>query len=234
MGHAGQQLSIMRWINYHDTNMQKFERAAQYIFNENSSPVEYRHSLNLSVTEPVNGLRVIQERWKPRGDRLFKHGVISFGVRDLAPDKALSATDELLSIYTDYPVIYSVHTNIPRRIHAHFIMAMTNVYTGKKFEQNPAEFYRFRDHYNETMVKHSLPPLKGYVFDVRDDDSQTLAIPDVEEDYGYFPVQNYDVMAQYNGPQINSVRKGCLESNKIIDSFRNDFARFYNFGRGRF
>ena len=110
------------------------------------------------------GIEVINNRWNPKGTRLYKHGIFSFGKPNLDPKKAMQVTDEILAFYSDrYPIIYSIHTNIPRRIHSHFIMGMVDIRTGKKFNQSIQELNAFKKHFNEVVTSYGLPALKNYV-----------------------------------------------------------------------
>ena len=236
------QISIMRWMNYADAGIEQFERSTQYIFKEKSSPAKYRGSYNLSVSNPSAGLEIIQDRWKPRGNRIFKHGVISFGVRNLLPDKAMDVTNEILQIYNGYPMLYAIHTDIPRRIHAHFIMCMTNVFTGKKFEQDYNEFERFRNHYNETVIKNGLPSLKGYKLnDAEELKTVSTGLVNIQNNIGD------NEFLQNDGACINhpyscesmsfstpKIQSSDLILNQVFDKYRTDFNMFYNLGRRGF
>lgn len=160
-------IAILRFVNYKKTNERKLKKVHQYITRPDSSPKEYQKSFYLNLNDPWHGMEVINNRWNPKGNRLFKHGVFSFGKADLKPKTAMEVTDKILSFYyNQYPIIYSIHTNIPRRIHAHFIMGMVNVCNGKKYEQSPKELSQFKQHFNEIVTSYGLPALKNYIINL--------------------------------------------------------------------
>ena len=158
----GAKHAILKWINYKDANMEKLKDKIQYIADPKSSPDKYQKGYWLSEANPLHGIEVINRRWSPKGSRTFKHGIFSFGIPELTADKAFSVSDEILRYYTEnYPMLMCIHTNITRRIHCHFLMGMVNARTGKKFEQSPKEFERFREHFSSVLLKNGLRPLKG-------------------------------------------------------------------------
>jgi|GEM_PF-3053957 len=158
----GAKHAILKWINYKDADMQKLKGTIQYISAPESSPDKYQKGYWLSKDNSLHGIEVINRRWNPKGSRNYKHGIFSFGVPELTADKAFSVSDETLRYYANnYPMLMCIHTNIPRRIHCHFVMGMVNARTGKKFEQSPKEFDMFRKHFSSVLLKNGLRPLKG-------------------------------------------------------------------------
>lgn len=157
-----EKIGILKFINYKVADETSFQKGIDYILHQDSTKNNFKGSQYLTLEKPLDGMRIINNRWSPRGNRLFKHGVFSFGISDLSPQLAFNATREILNFYSEYPLIYAVHTNIPRRIHSHFIMGMVNVKTGKKFEQSPKELRNFQMHYNNVAIANKLPPLKGF------------------------------------------------------------------------
>ncbi len=226
--------SVMRWINYKTADLKAFEKSAQYILNPKSAPEAYQRGYKISTSDPRRSMEIIEKRWKPRGDRNFKHGVFSFGMPDLDAKHALAVTDEIMKIYyPEYPILYAVHTNIPRRIHAHFVMGMTNVYTGKKFEQDMAEFNRFRDHYNKTLVRNGMMPLKGHHSTNQDCSDTKCAIKSHMDEF-----DSFDYRQDYSGfvPSVYRpiVAQQDFNLHRFFDQQMEHFMKFYNLGRGGF
>lgn len=153
----------MRWINYKNTTLDRFDKSLRYVCNPKSTSPEFCRYSNLRPGKATADFALIEKRWHDdiRG-RLYKHCVISFGVAELKPSDAFKVLDDIFSIYHGkYPYVFSVHTNIPHRIHGHCIMGMTHLLTGKRFSQSPEELRLFQKHYNEVMLCANLPLLKG-------------------------------------------------------------------------
>jgi hypothetical protein len=241
MSYDKRKISIMRWINYTGSaDMQRFSRSAAYILNHKSSPRIYQDGFNLSVDDPVSGMEVVENRWKPRGSRLFKHGICSYGDKDLSAEKAFEVTRNILNIYADYPVLFAVHDNIPQRIHAHFIMGMTSVYTGKKFSQGERELQGFFDHYNKTVAAYGLPTLRGYNQEVCDkemaadeDDSEIIWISPAELAWGINSPHVDNINYYHDSMTISSQPVGEVANPlfQIVNCYRHDFQKFFNLGR---
>lgn len=156
-------VAILRFINYKDADEYKFKKVLGYITSPSSAPIELQKASFINIDNALSGMKIINDRWDPKGKRMFKHGIFSFGKSDLKAEEARRITDDILNFYDDkYPIISSVHTNIPNRIHSHFIMGMVNFNNGKKFEQSPQELRRFKDHFNEVVHAKGLPTLKGF------------------------------------------------------------------------
>lgn len=152
----------MRWINYRHTNLERLDKSIKYICNPKSTSPEFCRYSNLREDKAASDFALIEKRWHADiHGRLYKHCVISFGVAELKPIDAFNVLDDIFSIYYGkYPYVFSVHTNIPHRIHGHCIMGMTHLLTGKRFSQSPKELRRFQKHYNEVMLRANLPLLK--------------------------------------------------------------------------
>ena len=71
-------------------------------------------------------------------------------------------TQFLESIRKRYPVAFSIHTNIPKRLHAHAIIGMTDIWTGKKFSQSPKDLAEWRTRYDEiaALPEFQMPLLR--------------------------------------------------------------------------
>lgn len=153
----------MRWINYKHTDLERLDKSIRYVCSPKSTFPEFCRYSNVRQDKATADFALIEKRWRDsiRG-RLYKHCVISFGVAELKPIDAFKVLEDIFSIYQGkYPYVFSVHTNIPYRIHGHCIMGMTHLLTGKRFSQSPEELRRFKMHYNEVMLRANLPPLKG-------------------------------------------------------------------------
>jgi len=233
--------SVMRWINYNTADLKAFEKSSKYVLNPKSAPKAYQQGYKIDVSDPRRSMEIIEKRWKPRGNRSFKHGIFSFGIPALEAKQALAVTDEILKIYyQDYPILAAIHTDIPRRIHAHFLMGMTNVHTGKKFEQDQVEFNRFRDHYNKTLAQHGMLPLKKYNGDAtyscedhieeRPDELMDLNFS-YENSMCRRPNPYYHSTMKVNSPLQQSAD---FTLDNFFIQYRTDFYKFYTLGRGNF
>ena len=153
---------ILKLINYKNADMEALLAATRYVGNEDKSPVEYQRGYLTAQQNLFHSIKLCKRRWHVPDGREFKHGIVSFGDPLLTPEEALEICDDIVSVYaSEYPLLLCVHTDVPRRIHAHWVMGMVNVRTGKKFSQSQAEFQAFREHVSGVMVRHGLLPLKG-------------------------------------------------------------------------
>lgn len=162
----GSKYAVLKWINYKTADITYLKKGLNYISNSKSSPIKYQKGYWITKEEPLQGMAVVNSRWNPRGIRAYKHGVFSFGNPEVTVDKVFAVSDEILQYYANrYPILLCVHTNIPRRIHSHFIMSTVDIRTGKKFDQSPQEFENFRNYFNDVTLKNGLRPLKGVTLD---------------------------------------------------------------------
>lgn len=229
-------IGILKLINYQVADESNFQKGVDYILRPDSTNRKLIGSRYLEIDRPLEGLRIINDRWTPKGSRLFKHGVFSFGVPNLSPNLAFDVTREILNYYDSYPIIYSVHTNISRRIHAHFLMGMVNVKTGKKFEQSPSSLRDFQMHYNKIAIANKLPPLKG--FDERLDyaSSNEAVIPsrkgitfETEPECDYYLGNEMG----YIQPMLPTTlgRNPIGDVNMLVNDFQKNMYQWYLLGR---
>ncbi len=164
MPNNDRKFSILRWINYKHTDLSQLNKSIRYICSPKSTAPEFCRYSNIRKDRAIEDFQIIEKRWRNEiHGRLYKHCIISFGAADILPGKAFQVMEEVFSLYRGtYPYVFSIHTNIPHRIHGHCIMGMTNLLTGKRFSQSPQELTRFQTHYQEVMLRANLPPLKGW------------------------------------------------------------------------
>lgn len=160
MGHD--KSAIIKWINYKKTSFNDFDKAIKYVTNVKAAPREYTYFGHIDPDTAVQDLRTIENRYQKRTDsRLYKHLVCSFGASSLKAEEAYRFMKELMAPFrNEYPVIFAIHTNIPKRIHAHALIGMTNLWTGKKFSQGPRDLTKFRQKYNVLAEDFHLPILR--------------------------------------------------------------------------
>lgn len=83
----GKRQAIFRMINYKETNEASFNKSLKYITRKESSSPEYQKNFNIGLDNSWRGIEVINNRWNPKGTRLYKHGIFSFGKPNLDPKK---------------------------------------------------------------------------------------------------------------------------------------------------
>lgn len=154
--------AIVKWINYKKTSYNGFDKAVKYVTNVKAAPKEYTYFQHLNPDTAVQDLQVVEDRYgKPENSRLYKHLVCSFGDPDLKAEEAYRFMKDLLAPFAKvYPVLFSIHTNIPRRVHAHALIGMTNLFTGKKFSQGSQDLLKFRKDYDALATDYHLPLLR--------------------------------------------------------------------------
>ena len=109
-------------------------------------------------------IKVIERKWKPRGSRSFKQGILAYGVPvgEYSVEKIMKFNRELLQkTFPDFPWMFAIHTN-KYFLHSHFLLVTTNVLTGKKLSQSPKDLQAFKDQYDELALKYGLPVLKRH------------------------------------------------------------------------
>lgn len=154
--------SIMKMISQQDSRIQEIESIIDYIGNSSRTTPELIRGQYISVKTPVDDWINWHKAIDPNG-RIFKHGVISFGNGNIDPQRALAITQEILSTaYPEYPAYYAVHTNIPDRVHSHFLLNTSNIFTTKKWQQSPQELEEFKDIIDKIFKSQGIPLLKRY------------------------------------------------------------------------
>lgn len=162
-----EKFAIMRLFNYENANIAKAKKVSDYIQSPKRTAPAYVFGHGLDVKDVCKSLETIESRWKPKGSRLFKHGVLSFGQPDLTPEKAVEVTKEILDFFKDYPWLAAVHINCPHRVHSHFLLGCINLLTGRKYSQGVRELQLFKDFYGNVANRHGLPVPKNWHGQVR-------------------------------------------------------------------
>lgn len=159
-------IGITKFINYSDSSPQRAEKFSRYLQNLLKTNAEYVSVNYLDRNNVEHGIQVIEKKWKPRGSRSFKQGILAYGVStsEYPIERILKFNEELLKkMYPHNPWLVAVHTNKPL-LHAHFLLVTTNVITGKKMSQSPKDLKNFKDQYDELARKYGLPNLNRCTF----------------------------------------------------------------------
>ena len=238
--------AVAKFVNYKTSNEGRAKRLSGYIRQLASAEPKYLASQYMTPANSEHSLAVIEKRWHPKGTRMFKQGILSFGAttEELKADKALEITREILGFFESYPWLAAIHTNKPSHIHAHFLLGMTNVRTGAKYSQGPQELRQFVEHYNKVARKRFLPLLKGHdapneplpnkarpvsdaIFRIVDADSSG----DCEQIY---PVYCQPQMAapMNTGVHVAATLGEDLIGN-IVRCFQRDFDKYFLLGLGK-
>ena len=154
--------AILRFLNYNDASLKQFERSARYVFRDTASEAHLRYARFMTKDHPERSLELIERRWhgEVKG-RLFKHIVCSFGDPMMSPKLGFDIMQEFALFFADYPFLFAIHTDIPRRIHAHALLGMTNLRTGKRYSQGGTELYLAKVQMNLLLQAHGLCPIRG-------------------------------------------------------------------------
>lgn len=242
--------SILRLINYKESaDAHRFKKSTDYVMNHtktNDGKWVKGHCLKLD--DPLKSLRALEEHWhnESLAGRLFKHGIISFGSPDLKPEDAMAIMEDTLKYYKHFPYLWALHTDVPGRLHAHFILGMRNMVSGKKFTQSKADLLDFRRHYHKVSLGFKLLGLK----DFRQKDDNQGRVTTLSNDI-YIP-RAYDSMPypelQYSVPQTaygNTIETqvysqrpqsqaasmfGRNFASQLFDDIRDDFHSFFEIG----
>ena len=82
-------------------------------------------------------------------------------------------------------MLWALHTDVANRLHAHFLLGMRNINTGKKFTQSKDDLKAFRLHYNKVAKEYGLLGLKDCK-----DSGEIAMVPVVDtfaEPMAYYP-----------------------------------------------
>ena len=154
--------AILRFINYATADLNQFEKSAKYIFRDSASAVHLRYARFLDKAHPKDSMALLERHWN--GDikgRLFKHLICAFGDPMMQPETGFEVMHDFAKAFADYPFLFAIHTDVPRRIHAHALLGMTNQRTGKRYSQDWNELHRAKTQLNLLLQSHGLCPIRG-------------------------------------------------------------------------
>ena len=232
---------ILRLINYKaGANQARFRKAVDYITNSKKTNSKFTIFNYLNRDNPMGSLEALEVRYQNEklDGRLFKHGIISFGAPELSVAAAKEVVEETLGFYQDYPYLAALHTDVPHRLHAHFLLLMRNVRTGKKFSQSISELAEFRRHYHSVAVKHKLLGLKD-CDDTREnnvlqgghyDGTDSLTIPTIPSGMEYM---SFSPVCNTNNVMWDTAIEDSSSSdlvNEIFKQAQDDFYDFFELG----
>ena len=228
--------AIIKLINYPNADVAKAKKVSAYIQSPKRTQTAYVFGHGLDAADVGGSLETIEKRWKPKGSRLFKHGVFSFGQPDLEPEKAVEVTKEVMAFFKDYPWLAAVHTNCPHRVHSHFLLGCINLLTGRKYSQGLKELQLFKDFYGNVATRYGLPVPKHWQGEVHTDERvehppvvRETRAPLDETDYytaAISSMQPQYYMPSY-APQDNSQPDVVRD---VMDWYSRDFQRYFMMG----
>lgn len=155
---------ITKFVNYSNASPRRAEKFSRYLKHLSKTNSDYMVTNYLDRDNVERSIKVIERKWKPRGSRSFKQGILAYGVPvgEYPVEKIMKFNRELLQkTFPDFPWMVAVHTN-KRFLHSHFLLVTTNVLTGKKLSQSPRDLQAFKDQYDELALKYGFPVLKRH------------------------------------------------------------------------
>lgn len=177
--------SILRLINYKESaNATRFQRSAEYVVNPTkTSSGKWVVGRFLDPKDSFKSLKALESHWgnDKLDGRLFKHGIISFGSPDLKEKAAMDMMKDTLNFYKDYPLLWALHTDIPNRLHAHFLLGMRNLTSGAKFSQSKEDLRAFRLHFHKVAKRFNLLGLRDCQDEEPEVSASTLVEPFTEQ-----------------------------------------------------
>lgn len=159
---------ILKMINHKMSGLAEARRLANYIRADKATSPELVVANYLSKESPCSSLQKIESRLGSNimGQRLFKQCVFSFGCPELDPKTALDVTNEIFAgFFIDYPWLAAIHTNVPRRVHAHCMLSTANLKTRKRLSQSKQDLQDLKDYYDMVVKKYGLPGLRRSNFE---------------------------------------------------------------------
>ena len=155
---------ITKFVNYSNASPRRAEKFSRYLKHLSKTNSDYMATNYLDRDNVERSIKVIERKWKPRGSRSFKQGILAYGVPvgEYPVEKIMKFNRELLQkTFPDFPWMFAIHTN-KYFLHSHFLLVTTNVLTGKKLSQSPKDLQAFKDQYDELALKYGLPVLKRH------------------------------------------------------------------------
>ena len=189
---------LTKLINYACSSPQRAGKFSRYAQSISKTQSEYVVTNYLNRDNVEESIKVIERRWKPRGTRSFKQGILAYGVssKEYSVEDLVKFNKELMmKTFPQFPWLVAVHINKPL-LHAHFLLATTNVVTGKKLTQSPKDLQMFKDSYDALAKQYGLPLLKrnNSLIQEPTQDVPTVIRPDNFEcnptDFTYSWIQN--------------------------------------------
>lgn len=239
--------AILKAINLKDSGERQFRRSADYVINpQKTEDGKWVIGNFLNPNDAVKGLKLIEEHHNNSdlSGRLFKHLVFSFGSPDLSTVKAKEIMEAVMEYYKEYPYIGALHTDVPKRLHAHFILGMRNLSTGKKFSQSKSDLMDFRGHFHKIAVEAGLLGLKDFMNEKQVNHAEAAMDTDYnslsyvhESVYPAFPAIGPTIQAPMAEP--NAQRKAGTMSypqqdmsivQSMFELVRNDLHDFFELG----
>lgn len=152
--------SIYKIIPYSNADRKTLEKNISYITSEKRSNKAFQKFYNLDPDNPMAAADLLMERFNQHGGRMLKHHIISPGVPDLDEEQAfLMACDIAAPYAANYQTVFAVHNNIYRRIHIHMVVHLTEIFTGNRAKQSPADFHAERKRMDGIMYDYGAHPL---------------------------------------------------------------------------
>ena len=240
---------ILKMINHKVATLAEAQRLATYIRADKATAPELVVANYLSKESPCSSLQKIESRLGTHtmGQRLFKQCVFSFGCPDLDPKTALDVTNEIFAgFFIDYPWFAAIHTNVPKRVHAHCMLSTANLKTKKRLSQSKQDLQDFKNYYNTVVMKYGLPGLKGKdnLFDARtnqveatDSSFNSSAVYFDRIDGSYLMEGNSMInQGYYSQPMEPAPSSNIINPVlNVCDVVDKEFTRYFNLGmRGHF
>lgn len=238
--------AIMKGINYKDASADKWKRHIEYIFSTQRTSQEFKKAWFLDLEKPLEGIARLYARYHPQGKRAFKHWIVSFGAPDISADTAFGVSQEIAAYFAkEYPLLLSLHTNLPQRLHCHFLQSTVNIRTGKKFSQSPADFQGFRRYINGILDTHGLPLLRGIALKRAE---EAKGLDDMEHPFEHTNRATFYPSAAWLNDRMYTPIEGLRSTERVspgvdvqgdfnrpkcLDVLNQSFTKFYEFGRGK-
>lgn len=172
--------AIHKLINYKKTTFDSLQKLVRYACNENASPAGLQSVKFISsVEDAVSDISTFEDRFHKKHGRLYKHWIYVPGLRvdAIDPQKLLAFGQKVLNdCFGDYPNVIAVHINVPRRIHMHAVIGCTSVKNGKKLEQSPSDFNKFRFTVDNFAKEYGFPLLRKRRGEIKLDESNRAGV----------------------------------------------------------
>ena len=153
---------IVKFVNYSDSSPRRAKRLSKYLQHISKTSTHYVGTNYLNCNDVEGSIKIFESKWKTRGTRSFKQGILAHGVPtdEYSAEEISKFNKELLQRnFPQFPWMFVVHTNKPL-LHSHFLLATTNVLTGKKLTQSPIDLQTFKDCYDDLAPAYGLPVIK--------------------------------------------------------------------------
>lgn len=155
-------------------NGRKLKRAIDYVINPDKTRSSLTGGIGVDMDNAFERMTVVKQFYNKSGGREYKSFVVSFkGER--FEDLVYTAASSIAEYFSDYQVLYAVHTNTDNT-HIHFIINSVSIADGHKMSQSKEDLKTFKEYVEQVTSRLGLD--KDYTLYSYDNDELSFDCDD--------------------------------------------------------